>query len=113
MAQDETQIRAIWEWREGIPEAVNKIGGTYKYDVSIPLPHLYKLVEATREQLSKGGVLGENPDQLAKLVVGYGHVGDSNLHLNVGVTKYDHGVEDLLEPFIYEWIQQYKGSISA
>lgn len=113
VAQDETQIKAIWGWREGVTEAVNKTGGTYKYDVSIPLDHLYELVEATRKRLEEGGVIGESEDFPARDCVGYGHLGDNNLHLNIGVRRYDKRVEELLEPFVYEWIARHHGSISA
>lgn len=47
--------------------------------------------------------------------VGYGHIGDGNLHLNIAV--YDKSqvqkVEKLLEPFIFEKLRECKGSISA
>ena len=49
------------------------------------------------------------------LCVGYGHIGDGNLHLNIAV--YDknnvHIVEKLLEPYIFEILKQCKGSVSA
>jgi FAD/FMN-containing dehydrogenase len=123
LAQDETQVKSLWGWREGITEALGHYGGTYKYDLSIPLPELYSLVEETRERLlSKGLVSEAEPDQHtsdsgdskpALGVVGYGHMGDSNLHLNVPVKKYTKEVEEALEPWVYEWIQKRKGSISA
>ncbi len=37
VAQDETQIKALWQWREGIAESLGHLGGVYKYDVSVPL----------------------------------------------------------------------------
>ena len=46
-------------------------------------------------------------------VVGYGHMGDSNLHLNIPVKQYTKEVEEALEPWVYEWIQKRNGSISA
>ena len=47
------------------------MNATVKYDVSIPLKHFYDLVEDMRERLG----------DKALRCVGYGHVGDSNLHL--------------------------------
>jgi FAD/FMN-containing dehydrogenase len=123
LAQDETQVKSLWGWREGITEALGHYGGTYKYDLSIPLPELYSLVEETRERLLSKGLIGEaeahenNPDsegaKPALGVVGYGHMGDSNLHLNVPVKQYTKEVEEALEPWVYEWIQKRNGSISA
>jgi (R)-2-hydroxyglutarate---pyruvate transhydrogenase len=123
LAQDETQVKSLWAWREGITEALGHYGGTYKYDLSIPLPELYSLVEETRERLLSKGLVSEAEPYENKLdsgdskpalgVVGYGHMGDSNLHLNVPVRKYTKEVEEALEPWVYEWIQKRHGSISA
>lgn len=113
LAQDETQVRSLWGWREGITEAIGHFGGTYKYDLSIPLPELYSLVEATRERLSSAGLIGDDDSYPSLGVVGYGHMGDSNLHLNIPVRRYTKEVEEALEPWVYEWIQKRNGSISA
>lgn len=112
LAQDGTQIKTLWGWREGITEALGHAGGTYKYDVSIPLNELYKLVEDTRARFEEHGLIGEGEGK-ALGVVGYGHMGDSNLHLNIPVKKYSKEVEKVLEPWVYEWIQKRSGSISA
>ena len=113
LAQDETQQQSLWSWREGIPECLGHWGGVYKYDVSIPLSQLYKLVEDTRERLAAAGLVGDEDTQPVVAVVGYGHMGDSNLHLNVATRRFDKSVEEKLEPFVYEWIAEHKGSISA
>ena len=52
------------------------------------------------------------------LVVGYGHVGDGNLHLNVGLapgaTEADkEAATALLEPFVFERVRDANGSVSA
>src|SRR5690606_21672636 len=60
LAQDETQVQALWGWREGITESLSHVGGTYKYDVSIPLTELYQLVEDTRERLTNLGLVGDD-----------------------------------------------------
>ncbi|KAK9456415.1 hypothetical protein V1511DRAFT_497490 [Dipodascopsis uninucleata] len=113
LAQDETQLKNLWTWREGIPESLGKTGGVYKYDVSIPLDELYKLVEDTRVRLQEAGFEIGTENSLIVNVVGYGHLGDGNLHLNVAVTHYDKSVEKILEPWVYEWIEKRHGSISA
>lgn len=66
MAQDASQINAFWKIREGITESLTKSGAVYKYDLSIPVPKFYEIVEVMRERL-KGQ---------AREVVGYGHLGD-------------------------------------
>lgn len=113
LAQDETQLQNLWSWREGIPECLGHWGGVYKYDLSIPHEKLYSLVEDTRERLRSCGLLCNDGDNPVVGVTGYGHMGDSNLHLNVATRSFNKDVEKALEPFVYEWIASHKGSISA
>jgi D-2-hydroxyglutarate dehydrogenase len=51
-------------------------GAVYKYDVSLPVTGMYQLVEEMRVRLARW-------DSEGVRVVGYGHVGDGNLHLNI------------------------------
>lgn len=111
LAQDETQIQHLWYWREFVPEATTKEGGVYKYDVSLPLPVMFDLVDAVRERLNARNLVGEGKPVIA--AIGYGHIGDSNLHLNVACRGYFTEVEETLEPFVYEFVQKHRGSISA
>ncbi|MCJ1467657.1 hypothetical protein MMC07_006282 [Pseudocyphellaria aurata] len=113
VAQDETQIQSLWSWREGVPECLGHWGGVYKYDLSIPLAELYQLVEDTRARLEKAGLIGDDEEHPVVSVVGYGHMGDSNLHLNVATRRFDKEIERQLEPFVYEWVSARNGSISA
>ncbi|KAK7469895.1 hypothetical protein BaRGS_00036115, partial [Batillaria attramentaria] len=94
---------AIWSLRERLAEALLHDGYCYKYDVSLPLSALYQLVVDMRQRL----------EGAATHVVGYGHVGDGNLHLNVTSPEYSQRTMDLIEPFIYDWVSKQKGSISA
>lgn len=114
IAQDETELQNLWKWRELIPESSQVGGGVYKYDVSLPLKELYSLVEATEERLKSRGLLSYNdPSAPAISCVGYGHIGDGNLHLNVAVREYSKELEQALEPFVYEFVSSKHGSISA
>jgi (R)-2-hydroxyglutarate---pyruvate transhydrogenase len=113
VAQDETQLKSLWSWREGISESSGAFGGVYKYDVSIPLKSLYQLVEDTKQKIQAAGLMGDTDEFPVVDVVGYGHMGDSNLHLNVCVRRYDKEVERVLEPYVFEWIKEHEGSISA
>jgi len=113
VAENQTQISNLWSCREGIAEALNHWGGVYKYDLSLPLPQLYSLVEKTRDRMTEAGLLGDTDDHPVVEVVGYGHMGDSNLHLNIPVRRFDKKVEQILEPWVYEQVQALNGSISA
>ena len=113
VAQDETQLKALWSWREGVPECLGHWGGTYKYDVSIPISDMYQLVDDVQVRMEEAGLVGESDEHPVVGVCGYGHMGDSNLHLNIPVRRYDPAIEAVLEPFVYEWIAERSGSISA
>ncbi|KAH9898513.1 FAD-binding domain-containing protein [Cubamyces lactineus] len=110
LATSPAQFSALWAIREGLTEAVSKEGKAYKYDISVPLHKFKEVVDKTKEHLRQKDLLHENA---VKHVVGYGHVGDGNLHLNVVAAQYTPEIEAALEPFIYELVASYKGSISA
>ncbi|NWY58692.1 D2HDH protein, partial [Chionis minor] len=93
----------LWSLRERITEALTHDGYVYKYDISLPVGKLYDLVTDTRARLGRS----------AKNVVGYGHLGDGNLHLNITAESYSHSLLEAIEPFVYEWTARYSGSISA
>ncbi|XP_030974248.1 D-2-hydroxyglutarate dehydrogenase, mitochondrial-like isoform X3 [Quercus lobata] len=102
IAQDINQASSFWRIREGVPEALMKAGAVYKYDLSLPVETMYNLVEEMRT------ILGNS----AK-VIGYGHLGDGNLHLNISTPQYDDAILAQIEPFVYEWTSKQRGSISA
>lgn len=99
-----TVMQKLWTLRERCAEALLRDGYCYKYDVSLNFTNYYELVEVMRERLK---------DIPTTRISGYGHVGDSNLHLTVTSKEYDKKTHTMIEPFIYEWIQKHQGSISA
>ncbi|KAM3834438.1 D-2-hydroxyglutarate dehydrogenase, mitochondrial isoform 2-T2 [Vipera latastei] len=103
LASEGKKIKALWALRERITEALTCDGVVYKYDISLPVEKLYDLVTDMKVRLGTA----------AKNVVGYGHLGDGNLHLNVTAESYSHSLQDAIEPHVYEWVSQYYGSISA
>lgn len=102
LAQDMNQASSFWRIREGVSEAVMKAGAVYKYDLSLPVEKMYDLVEEMRTQLGASAN-----------VMGYGHLGDGNLHLNISTPQYDDNILAQIEPFVYEWTSKHRGSISA
>ncbi|XP_044147759.1 D-2-hydroxyglutarate dehydrogenase, mitochondrial [Bufo gargarizans] len=103
VATDQAKIMSLWALRERITEALAHDGYVYKYDLSMPVEKLYTLVEETRARVGSS----------AQCVVGYGHLGDGNLHLNITAKSYSDALASALEPFVYEWTSQHRGSISA
>nr|XP_020642070.1 D-2-hydroxyglutarate dehydrogenase, mitochondrial [Pogona vitticeps]XP_020642071.1 D-2-hydroxyglutarate dehydrogenase, mitochondrial [Pogona vitticeps] len=103
LASEDKKIKALWALRERITEALTCDGCVYKYDICLPVERIYDLVTEMRTRLGKG----------AKNVVGYGHLGDGNLHLNITTESYSQSLLDAIEPYVYEWTSKYRGSISA
>lgn len=105
VASEPSKRPPLWDVRERISEALKMDGYVYKYDISLPLRDLYTVVEEVRERLKDNSAV--------KRVSGFGHIGDGNLHLNITSERYEEDVQKMLEPWLWEWTQRVRGSISA
>ncbi|KAH8042693.1 hypothetical protein HPB51_025525 [Rhipicephalus microplus] len=94
----------LWRLRESIGEALRHDGYVYKYDISVPLATYMDVVSLVRERVR---------GTCAMRVCGFGHMGDSNLHLNITAAGWDDTLLQCIEPFVYEWTASVRGSISA
>ncbi|EDV20735.1 uncharacterized protein TRIADDRAFT_60696 [Trichoplax adhaerens] len=103
VADNSVQIKDVWALRERVLEACQHDGYVFKYDVSLPLRVFYNIVDDLRSRLGSQ----------AKSIGGYGHIGDGNLHINITCEEYNKQLEKAIEPYIFEWIGKYKGSVSA
>eukprot|EP00921_Rhytidocystis_pertsovi_P003286 GHVQ01005551.1.p1 GENE.GHVQ01005551.1~~GHVQ01005551.1.p1 ORF type:complete len:691 (+),score=97.20 GHVQ01005551.1:1704-3776(+) len=199
MAESESQKLDMWKLRETINPAMGEQGKVFKFDVTIPLPKMYGIVEHAKRRLIERGVRVEAlPDNLRTdaeaetrgnveslgreatvvegqpsaeldqttnstipvhptdtaggddpthfvcpagdrgggrtggeaacaggeqgaekgydaVCVGYGHLGDCNIHLNV-LVRNDEKMEDIqrcLHPWVYEFVTNSGGSISS
>ncbi|GMR36952.1 hypothetical protein PMAYCL1PPCAC_07147 [Pristionchus mayeri] len=101
-AHSENERTHMWRLREESPIAAAKDGYIYKFDVSLPLEHFYRLTEETRKKLGTRA-----------RVYCYGHLGDGNSHLNVTTDGEDEELKKELSPFVYNWVVSHGGSISA
>ena len=94
-----------------------RLGYCLKYDVSLKPQDYYKCVEATREIINSASSLSRSEKE-SVWVVGYGHVGDGNLHLNCSIPGYDdHDLQErlnnLVDPFVMAFVRDHQGSVSA
>ena len=109
IAEDTKQFDMLWKLREGVGPSINEANkACYKYDISLPLDQMYNIVVDCRQRIQSQYSDYANVD-----IMGYGHLGDGNLHLNVAYDKWDIKLENILEPWIYEWCYNVNGSISA
>ncbi|XP_054156823.1 D-2-hydroxyglutarate dehydrogenase, mitochondrial-like [Oppia nitens] len=98
------RFQKLKSYRERIAEGLLVDGYSYKYDISLPLNVFYEIVNVMKDRLKTTKCLR---------VCGYGHIGDSNLHLNMTSKVFDTDIKSQIEPFLYEYIAKHKGSISA
>ena len=75
IASSGLQRDAFWFLREHIPQAQTREGASIKHDVSLPIARLAEFVDAAERRLAELAP--------AARIVGYGHVGDGNLHFNL------------------------------
>jgi FAD/FMN-containing dehydrogenase len=101
LAQSEAQARALWRIRETIPEAQFT---NVKHDVSVAVSKTPDLIELA------GGALREAFPGARPYV--FGHVGDGNLHYNVGPEALMRERAEV-NRIVYEAVDRLGGSISA
>ncbi|XP_020293685.1 D-2-hydroxyglutarate dehydrogenase, mitochondrial [Pseudomyrmex gracilis] len=104
LTNEPTKVNNIWSLRERISEGVLRDGYVFKYDISLPFSHFYDVVEVLRKQIR---------DPRIVRISGYGHLGDGNIHIQVSIPTYYEDIAAQLEPFIFEYIAQHRGSVSA
>jgi len=110
VATSSEQAAALWRIREGIPEAQAKVGGNVKHDISLPVSSIPEFVESTNARLAARFPWIEP--------VVFGHLGDGNLHYNMGTREgtpiteaYENEPE--INDIVHEAVAARNGSISA
>jgi FAD/FMN-containing dehydrogenase len=101
LAQSEEQARALWRLRESIPEAQF---ANVKHDISVPVSRIPELVEQADRALL--ALIPGIP------IFCFGHVGDGNLHYNVGSAAL-LGRRDEINRVVFDAVERLGGSISA
>ena len=101
LAQSAEQARALWRIRESIPEAQFS---NVKHDVSVPVSRTPDLVEALGEAIGKAFP--------GAAIYAFGHVGDGNLHYNVGSPALLRE-RPAINRIVYDAVAALGGSISA
>lgn len=103
VSNEMTKVKKIWQIRDLLPTARMHEKYFYKYDITLPLSRFYDIIPALREHL--GDCVEE--------VHGFGHIGDSNLHVHIRASEFNEAVNKRIESFVYEYTAKLKGSISA
>ncbi|HSA90439.1 MAG TPA: FAD-binding oxidoreductase [Burkholderiales bacterium] len=101
LAQSGEQARSLWRIRESIPEAQF---ANVKHDVSLPISRIPDFVAEAEQELKACFVQTE--------IYCFGHVGDGNLHYNVGPARLAAS-RDAINRIVYAAVERFGGSISA
>lgn len=105
MAANEAHAASLWSIREDSAARAAALRPAVSFDVSLPMESMSAYV---------GQVYGRLRARwpAARLLV-FGHVGDCNVHLTVGVGADDPATRHALDEAIYEPLRPLGGSISA
>ena len=101
LAQSGEQSRRLWQIRESIPEAQF---ANVKHDISVAVSDIPAFIERA------GAALRAQFSPLA--IFCFGHVGDGNLHYNVGPEAL-LARRDAINRVVYDMVAAFRGSISA
>jgi FAD/FMN-containing dehydrogenase len=110
VARSLAEAQALWQLREGIPEAHARRGGNVKHDISLPVSSIAGFVETTNAALRRRFAWIEP--------IVFGHLGDGNLHYNMGTapgTPIDVAFahEQEINALVHDAVHARGGSISA
>jgi FAD/FMN-containing dehydrogenase len=101
LAQSGEQSRALWRIRETVPEAQFT---NVKHDISVPVSKTAEFIERADRRLA---------ERFAQLrVYAFGHVGDGNIHYNVGPESLV-AQRAAVNRIVYDTVAELGGSISA
>ena len=101
LAQSGEQARSLWRIRESIPEAQF---ANVKHDISLPISRIPQFVALADQALKSAFEKTE--------IYCFGHVGDGNLHYNVGPARLVDK-RDAINGIVYDAVERLGGSISA
>ena len=103
IAKSEAERHAIWALRDDVAQCMRN-WPIFTFDVSLPILEMENYLQAVRDALE-----ARWPDTLSLMI--FGHLGDCNLHLIIGVGDADarHAVEGI----VYGSLAGRSGSVSA
>jgi len=105
IAKSEAQAAALWAIRGETTALDAALRPALNFDVGLPQTEMETYVDAVRHEMCARW-------SNARVAV-FGHVGDSNLHLMVGVGRDDDDTRHAVEEIVYRPLRALRGSISA
>ncbi|KAJ1723183.1 D-lactate ferricytochrome c oxidoreductase [Coemansia erecta] len=110
--RDADEMERTWLFRSQMAEAHAKSGCMHVYDFSLPSRYQHDLLVAVKAHLTDAGLYGVAGAPVRDVTI-FGHIGDDNIHLQVVADEYGGVVEEVMEPWVYEWVGGHGGSVAA
>ncbi len=110
IASSLAQIDAMWKIRHDISEAQRPEGGSIKHDISVPVARVPEFMDRAIAAVT-AAIPGCRP-------VGFGHLGDGNIHFNIsqppGMDKEEFlAMWSGMNSLVHDIVAQMDGSVSA
>jgi FAD/FMN-containing dehydrogenase len=105
VAQSRADRNRFWAYRETPYEYGRFLPEEIRFDVSVPLNRMTEAVAHLRQEMPK-----QWPDAV---YVVFGHVADSNIHINVAIRDMNDGIKKGVQGLVYDLVARLGGSISA
>jgi FAD/FMN-containing dehydrogenase len=105
VAQSRADRNRIWAYRESPYEYGRFLPEEIRFDVSVPLDRMSEAVEHLRQEMPK-----QWPDAIYVI---FGHVADSNIHINVAMRDMGDDTKKGVQTLVYDLVSRLGGSISA
>ncbi len=105
VAQSRADRNRFWAYRETPYEYGRFLPEEIRFDVSVPLDRMTEAVAHLREEMPKHW-----PEAV---YVVFGHVADSNIHINVAVENMNDELKRGVQSLVYDLVSRLGGSVSA
>ncbi|QRM30951.1 FAD-binding oxidoreductase [Microvirga sp. VF16] len=105
VAQSRADRNRFWAYRETPYEYGRFLPEEIRFDVSVPLDRMTAAVAHLRQEMPK-----QWPDAV---YVVFGHVADSNIHINVAIRDMNDTIKKGVQGLVYDLVSKLGGSISA
>lgn len=105
IAESRAQQDALWAIRDDIPTLLQLMTPLLPFDISLNLHEIHDFVTDVRARLARRWREVNS--------VSFGHLGDGNLHLVVGIGRDDPERRRQVDDVVYEAVRERGGSVSA
>jgi FAD/FMN-containing dehydrogenase len=105
IAQSKQQRDELWAIRDDVEGLAESLFPPMSFDISLSIPDMEDYVQEVRKRLSQHWP--------GYRMVTFGHLGDGNIHLGIGVGSLDQETVHAVEHVVYGVLQNTKGVISA